>query len=323
MASYHDYFIYNGANSASDKKLMIAAFEPDNGFKDTFLSMDVISDEYHDGSKLIAYNSKYNTTATIDIQLVKEDLEDITMSEFRDYARWLTGARKDSWLDMYKNNRFQYSFLGRVTDLQQYKLDGRTVGIKITFSSVAPWAFSQEYHFNCSFGQKTKIDENGYLCVADPNMHSLSIDANGILYSGAANEANKFSFIGNEDEGIIYIDNTMALLINNQTDDLYTYIYLDMILNNNDCDYLSVRNTAIGEESLVKNMQDKEIVTLSAKQFIQSSIPYRKFGDDFNFVWPRLVPGTNKIEVSGSGSGSVEFSYRYPMKIGDCTMDVV
>jgi len=39
-------------------------------------------------------------------------------------------------------------------------------------------------------------------------------------------------------------------------------------------------------------------------------------------VWPRLAPGVNEIIVSGSGIGSIEFTYRYPMKIADCVIDI-
>lgn len=322
MASYHSSFNYNGANSASDKDLIIVAFEPDDGFKDTFLSMDIISDDYYDGTKKINYGSKYNTPATIEIQLIKKDETNISLNEFREYARWLTGARKDSWLNLYNENIFQYAFLGRITNLQQYKHDGRTIGIKATFTSVAPWAFSEEQHFDCSFGQKIGINASGVLYVIDEFAHELSIDENGVLYSGAANNANAFSFIGNKEDGIICANNTITLTVDNQTDDLYTYINLDMILNNKDCAYLSVKNTTINEETLVKNMSNDETVTLSAKQFITSDIPNKIFGDDFNFVWPRLKPGINEIDVQGGGAGSIEFSYRYPMKVGDCTMDV-
>ena len=49
------------------------------------------------------------------------------------------------------------------------------------------------------------------------------------------------------------------------------------------------------------------------------------FGDNFNFVWPRLVPGINRFtiegNVKGSEDGTMQFTYRYPMKIGDCAMD--
>jgi hypothetical protein len=121
---------------------------------------------------------------------------------------------------------------------------------------------------------------------------------------------------------VIYVDNTTTFEIDNQTDDLYTYINLDMVLRNDNCDYLSVKNVTLDEESLVKNMSDNETVTISAKQFITSDKPKKIFGDDFNFVWPRLVPENNNFIISSDGRGLVLFTYRYPMKVGDCAMDV-
>jgi hypothetical protein len=56
-----------------------------------------------------------------------------------------------------------------------------------------------------------------------------------------------------------------------------------------------------------------------------SDIPNKIFGDTFNFVWPRMCPGKNEIIVStiaGEGKGNFDFSYRYPIKIGDCAVDV-
>ena len=78
MASYHTSFTYNGLNSATDKNLIVAAFEPDDGLKDTFLSMDIISDDYYDGTKKYNYGSKYNTTATITITVIKNGKLDLT-----------------------------------------------------------------------------------------------------------------------------------------------------------------------------------------------------------------------------------------------------
>jgi hypothetical protein len=51
-------------------------------------------------------------------------------------------------------------------------------------------------------------------------------------------------------------------------------------------------------------------------------VPNKIFGDTFNFVWPRLVPGVNELVVSTNGNGYLDLSYRYPIKIGDCTMDI-
>ena len=68
---------------------------------------------------------------------------------------------------------------------------------------------------------------------------------------------------------------------------------------------------------------DGEIITLSAGQFILSDNENNNvFGDNFNFVWPKLLPGINEFSVDGSGEGYVDFEYRYPIKIGDCAIDM-
>mgnify|MGYP003516346799 CR=1 FL=1 len=46
MSSYHSSFSYNGENSAKDRNLIITTFETDDGFVETFLSMDVIQEDY-------------------------------------------------------------------------------------------------------------------------------------------------------------------------------------------------------------------------------------------------------------------------------------
>lgn len=118
MASYHSSFTYNGTNSLSDKHFIIASFEPDDGFVDSFLSMDVIQDDYYNGTKKINYGSRYNSTANIEITLIKSDGTDFSLKDVRECFKWLTGSMVDSWLDMYVGDKFQYSFLGRFTDAQ-------------------------------------------------------------------------------------------------------------------------------------------------------------------------------------------------------------
>ena len=326
MASYHKSFTYRGENSF-DKGLIIVAFDPDVGFKETFLSMDNISDDYYDGTKKFNYGSRYNSSAEIQISLIKKDGSDMTMNEFRTYARWLTGARADSWLEMkVDDGEPLYSFLGKFTNLEQYKYDARTVGIRATFSSLSPWAFSNPISFGAAIAQELFFEDDGVLSTED-GTSSLYFD-NGTLDFDESNDNINFNLL---DNGVIYIDNTCEINVQNNTDDLYTYIYLDIDYINQNCSEISIKNVMIDEETIIKGIESNEKIALSSKQFI---LPYTKdfagrwipnttkiFGDDFNFVWPRLIPGPNKLLVSGNGAGSVHFTYRYPMKIGDCAMD--
>lgn len=319
MSSYHTSFSYKEKNSLNEG-LLIAAFEPDVGFTDSFLSMENISDDYYDGTKRFDYNSKYSTQAEIKITLIKKDGSDMQLNEFRSYARWLTGARVNSWLDMYVGDTIVYSFLGKFLNLEQYKLDSRTVGIRGTFSSVSPWAYSAPQKFKCTVGQSlTTIETDNDIVVtkkkADTPM--LGID-NGVLH---ATYLDKGSYFEVTETGVAYMDTSYKTKIDNQSDDLYTYIYLDINYINEDGDEFSIKNTTLDEETVVTSISPNETISLSSKQFIISSIPNKIFGDSFNFIWPRLGPGINEFIVYGSGNGEAQFTYRYPMKVGDCVID--
>ena len=301
--------------------LIITSFEPDDGFTDTFLSMEPVFEENYDGTRIFSYGSRYSSTANIEISVIKKDGSDFSVMDFRECAKWLTGARVDSWLDMYVGDEIVYSFLCKVTDLQQRKLDGRTIGLQIVFSSVTPWAFSAEQYYDCYFGQALHVSDEGYLYAGTEDASTLMVDEDGILYAGL-DKNNYFSFLDETVyDGVIFIDNTTLVEIDNQTDDLYTYINLDTKFINDNCEYISIKNLTLDEETKIIGMSVNENILLSSEQFIKSDIPNKIFGDNFNFIWPRIAPGLNELAISGGGAANVQFTYRYPMKIGDCTMD--
>ena len=321
MASYHSSFTYNGLNSAKDMGLIIAAFasDTDNGLTDTFLSMDISSDDYYDGTKRYTYNSRYNTQATVTITVVKNNGKDFSLQQVRSCLKWLTGAKTDSWLDMYNGDEIKYSFLGRVTNVQNYKLDARIVGLIITFTSVSPWAYSAPQVFDCSIYQLIDITEEGVLLKGGDDAVPLGTDSEGVLSVSYLDNNNYFNIT---DDGVVYIDNSYRTVIDNQSDDLYTYIYLDIDYINESSSFVSIRNITLGEETKVTSIRTNESISISAKQFIISDVPNKICGDTFNFVWPRLQPGLNDFIVEGDGRGSAKFTYRYPMKVGDCAMDI-
>jgi hypothetical protein len=319
MSLYYNNFKYLNINSI-DQGLIVSSFEPDDGFMDSFLSMEAIQEDYFDGTKKFDYGSKYSTTAIINICVIKRDGTDFSLSDFRSLAKWLTGARVNSWLDVGpEKDDVKYSFLGRVTNLQQRKMDGRVIGLLIEFTSVSPWAYSEEQHFEFVIGQALSIDENGVVIKSAYGSALLNVDEDGVLYNSASDENSYFNIT---DTSVAYIDTAVRTYIDNQSDDLYTYINLDIDYTNDNCDYISIKNTTLDEETIIGGMGDNEKVTLSAKQFITSSKANKVFGDDFNFVWPRLAPGINNFIVDGNKMGNIQFSYRYPMKVGDCSMDL-
>lgn len=325
MSSYHDSFTYKNRNSLKDMKLIIASFDPDNGFIDSFLSMESIYEDNAFGTRRFSYGAKYNSVATIDITVIKNDGTEFSMSEFRAIAQWITGARTDSWLDMYIDNEIVYSFLGKFIDLQPYRSDSRTAGLKLTFESVAPWAYSGPQTVDVNFGQQLYVNNDGYLYVNTVENSTLSVNKNGILFPNTSKDYGFEYLDPTVYDGVIWMQEIVDFEIDNPTDDLYTYINLDMKFTNKQSQYLSVINNynsidgySVTEETRLSNVANNDIVLLSAEQFVVSEkYPQKVFGNDFNFVWPKLAPGINKFSISGSGEGNVQFTYRYPIKIGD------
>jgi hypothetical protein len=306
---------------------MVVAFEPDDGFMDSFLSMEQIQEDYYDGTKKFDYGAKYNSSYVVNITVVKNNGSDFSLKEVRSLSKWLTGSRVNSWLDVGSvrfeqgkddDKNIKYSFLGRVTNLQPRKLDGRTIGFLIEFSSVSPWAFSTPQSFpKCVIGQRADIDSEGVLIQSGENASKFGFD-DGVLC--VSSDVGNYFMMHND--GTVYIDNRYRTNIDNESDDLYTYIYLDIDYQNQDGTYISIKNATLGEETLINNVSKNESITISSKQFIISNIPNKLFGDSFNFVWPRLQPGHNDFIIDGDGHGTAQFTYRYPMKVGDCAMDI-
>lgn len=313
MSSYYPSFSYKGLNSLKDKGLIVVAFDPDQGEVDTFLGMDCIYTDKYDGTRRLDYGAKFNSVAVVKISVIKSDDTDFTVAEVRDFLRWTTGSRTNSYLDLMVGDEVKFSFLGRVTNAYQQKLDARTVGLSIEFTSVSPWAYSPIQYSGYGAGQLIDVDSSG-VAYASGTTQRFNIDNNGTLsYS---------SLFDISSDGAIFIDSSLNFNINNKTDDLYTPIYLNTVFANETSTTLSIKNETLNEETIITNIRNNEVITLSSEQFIISDAPYRIFGSDFNFIWPRLAPGVNKIVVAIDGNGSIEFTYRYPIKIGDCAIDI-
>jgi hypothetical protein len=271
MACYHNKFIYKGSSNIQNG-LYIVAFDADNGDTDAFLGMDNIYGDRYDGTSRYDYGARYNTVATITITMVKQDASNMSVLEFRNIARWLTGAKMSSWLDLYKadeigNDVIDYSFLCKCIELNQYKLDGRVIGVTAKFESVSPFAYSP--------------------------IQTVSAQLTG---------------------------SETAIHLANHTDDLYSFVYPTVVFENS-ADYsLSIYNEATDETTSIIKLGVDEVVTMNSNQIIFSSIENKIFGSTFNFTWLRLAPGSNNLTVSGIGNLTI--SYRYPMKVGDCIVDI-
>ena len=334
MSSYHASFTYLNINSYKDKNLRIVSFSPDNGEQDTFLSMTAVTEESYDGTHRFDYGARYDSVANFTITLIKQNGEDFTVAENRDLLRWITGAKINSWLDLFEHEGEKdpkYSFFGRFINVQQYKLDSRVVGLILTFESMHPWAYSGPFTVNCTIGSDMLGYDGSYIYKDENATIYLGIDDEGVVYNSPDDEDATFYLT---EDGILCNSAEIAeLTVDNGTDDLYTYIDIDVTYENITGNEIKIKNKTIGEESHVKGISPGEIVTLNAGQFIVSyfkdelsgkNISSGKiFGNNFNFVFPRLAPGENEIIVdSSTGKGHFVFTYRYPIKIGNCAIDI-
>lgn len=314
MASYYPSFTYMGLNSLKDKRLKVVAFDTEPDEADTFLGMDAVYTDNYNGTKRIDYGAKFNSVAVPRISVIKLDNSDFTVAEVRDFLKWTTGIREISYLDLVVGNEIRYSFLGRVRTAYQRKINARTIGFTIEFESVSPWAYSPEQHAGYSSEQTLAVDSSDVM-YSKSTKDVLGVSTNSVLY-------NNFGFqVDNDGVASVIVSN--KFVINNQTDDLYTPIYLNAkISNGNLKNNIKIKNKTLNEETIINNIVANEEITLSNKQFILSDNTTRIFGNDFNYVWPRLKPGINDFEILLDNNVDIEFTYRYPIKIGDCAMNI-
>ena len=143
MSVYHSSFNYLGKNSKSDMGLIVSHLDnSDTGEVETFMSMDPVYTDNYLGSRRIDYGAKYNSVAVFNITVIKQSGGDFSVHEIRECLKWLTGAQSNSNLELVVNEEVKYSFTGRFTNASQYKMDARTIGLILEFTSIAPWAYS-------------------------------------------------------------------------------------------------------------------------------------------------------------------------------------
>lgn len=143
MSVYHNSFNYLGKNSKNDMGLIVSHLDnSDSGEVETFMSMDPVYTDNYLGSRRIDYGAKYNSVAVFNITVIKQSGGDFSVQEIRDCLKWLTGAQSNSNLDLLVNDEVKYSFTGRFTNASHYKMDARTIGLILEFTSIAPFAYS-------------------------------------------------------------------------------------------------------------------------------------------------------------------------------------
>jgi hypothetical protein len=109
--------------------------------------------------------------------------------------------------------------------------------------------------------------------------------------------------------------------INNESDDMYSFVYPKVTFSNRTTDYVfRIANTTTGETTEVNQLVANEVITLESNQLITSDKPNKIFGSTFNFIWPRFKAGVNNLNITGQGD--ITFEYYYPIKMGDCAQNI-
>ena len=158
MSVYYPSFNFLSKNSYDDYHLVVTHFDADQGESDAWLGMDPIYSDSADGTKRLDYGAKFNSVVSPRITVIKSDGTDFTRSEVRQFLKWTTGSRKNSYLELCEwnesENKWEAKFrlLGRTTKAYQQKLDARTIGLIIEFTTISPFAYSPvmscEYEIN-------------------------------------------------------------------------------------------------------------------------------------------------------------------------------
>lgn len=310
MSSYHSSFTYLGKNSMADYNLMITHFDNyDNGETDSFLSLDPIYRDSYRGTKRTLYGTKYNNVALLNITVVNIDKSEFTTEQTRSINKWLTGSQQYTWMDLYLGDEAKYRMHCYVKDVKPYKMDSRIIGFTIYVESSSPWCYSQPQKETFQVAGKITFDLQ---CETD--------DVYSYVPLRAVFKKNTTDIMSTEGD-VISVDSTLFVYNEPQnsiqlTDGEITY--------NASNGYISIENNAFkiinksinDETTIVNNLLSGEVVTITENMTIQSDNKNRIFGDDFNYIWPRMRDGINEFEVSGNGDLTLE--YITPVKVVDC-----
>lgn len=330
MAIYHPKISFHGQTNY-DLELIVSTFNPDNGEVDSYLDMEPVYTDSYDGTIRTDYGAKYKSVATPSITFIEVNGSDINPYKVRNVLRWLTGSRKNSWMDVCdKDGEIVCSYLGRFTDVKLQKEDARVIGIVAYFTSVSPWAYSKVQ-------SPVIVNLNG---ETEFTIDNLSDDLYSYVYPKISfkngKNQNKFSitnstivegnavehFIGNGEKKEYKLDNYFyndsSVTIDGNKTTQYKY---NKDTGNLEFDIAPFSgsmievNSKIRNRSSFNNLQQEEVITIDNNFVAYSDNDKRIFDDDFNFVFPRLIPGTNKFFADGVGTLTLEF--RYPMKVAD------
>lgn len=219
MAIYHPKIRFRGQTNY-DLELIVSTFDPDNGAVDSYLDMEPVYTDSYDGAIRTDYGAKYSSVATPSITFIEVDGSDISPYKVRNTLRWLTGSRKNAWMDVCdKDGDTVCSYLGRFTNVQLQKMDARVIGIIAQFTSVSPWAYSKEATVTIDVNGETEFaidnqSDDFYSYVYPKVSFKNNIDNfNFSIINKTLNSETVFKYL--EQNEVVTIDNSFVAYSNN------------------------------------------------------------------------------------------------------------
>lgn len=266
---------YNG-KSSDDFDLTLCSVDSNVEEIPIGLSREILKGE-NTMSRPIAnhYGTKYNDVISFDITFVKNSQKPFNHDEIREINAWLTSTKIPTllYIDDDEEDETVYHF-GVFTSTTNVYTAGITA-LTYTFTSNSPYGWSKEYSY------KRVCSEN------------------------------------------------TSLILNNNSDDLEDFVYPSILINGSKGTNITISNlTEIEEfsltlscEQLYINSKYHQIYSYYADKKVLLSLSDLGWNEETqesiadgtkSIYWFRLLPGENKISVSGACE--ITFTYRVPIK---------
>lgn len=157
------------------------------------------------------------------------------------------------------------------------------------------------------------------LCFAQ-NVRPYKIDSRIVGFIITMESSSPWCFSPVQQSNLMLLTGEETLEIQNPSDDMYTFTPMNIVFKNTEGNSLVISNNTLDETTQINNLAVNETVTLSDNLMITSDKTTRVFGNDFNYVWPRLKSGNNNFTIIGKGE--FVYQYIYCIKVGDCIGDL-
>ena len=309
MAQYGKSFIYNG-RSSEEFGLITAGFRVQDiplGLSRTTMKSSM--NRYR--HQVNIYGVNYDDVLTFTLLLIKDpcthaDNMRFTREELRDLNAWLTSPISPRLFHMYDYPNIRYESVEEEVEVEVVDEEtGETTTETQTVTRIVEIDESEEeYDY---FGIFTNV------VVSDNNIYALECTF----------ECNTPYALSSE-QSVVITDGSG--IVPNPSDDYEDYVYpvirITPTADTNEPYSIRIINDSDNSKYItLKNMKTQQDITLDCRKLIVknsdgSLISFEDLNVDVvdYIYWPRLKHGDNSFRITGDAT--VEFIYRYPVKVG-------